>query len=178
MKMGRESGSTQQALDLPARNLIRVADEVWIALALLHQEHPERDDFTVQEIVQRLSEENITGSQRPGVGAHAYLHCVANKAPNPTGYRMLYGTGRNTRRLYRPGDLAHPKRAGKTVPRRDQIPRRYHDLLDWYETEYSKRAEAVGAPPDPILALRGVGREIWQDEDSDEYVRNLREGWR
>lgn len=31
---------------------------------------------------------------------------------------------------------------------------------------------------DPILALRGTGREIWADEDADAYVRRLREGWR
>ena len=30
---------------------------------------------------------------------------------------------------------------------------------------------------DPILALRGLGKEIWADEDADAYVRRLREGW-
>ena len=30
---------------------------------------------------------------------------------------------------------------------------------------------------DPILALRGLGKEIWADEDPDEYVRRLRKGW-
>lgn len=30
---------------------------------------------------------------------------------------------------------------------------------------------------DPILALRGLGREIWRDEDADAYVRRLREEW-
>lgn len=30
---------------------------------------------------------------------------------------------------------------------------------------------------DPILQMRGVGKEIWADTDADEYVRNLREGW-
>lgn len=34
------------------------------------------------------------------------------------------------------------------------------------------------AASDPILALRGTGREIWADEDADAYVRRLREGWR
>ena len=28
-----------------------------------------------------------------------------------------------------------------------------------------------------ILALRGLGRELWADEDADSYVRRLREGW-
>ncbi len=31
---------------------------------------------------------------------------------------------------------------------------------------------------DPILSLRGLGKEIWQDEDADAYVKRLREGWR
>ena len=30
---------------------------------------------------------------------------------------------------------------------------------------------------DPILALRGLGRELWQDQDPDEYVASLRRGW-
>lgn len=30
---------------------------------------------------------------------------------------------------------------------------------------------------DPILALAGLGREIWQDVAPDDYVRSLREGW-
>lgn len=32
-------------------------------------------------------------------------------------------------------------------------------------------------PADPILALRGVGRELWADEEADAYVSRLREGW-
>jgi len=30
---------------------------------------------------------------------------------------------------------------------------------------------------DPILALVGSGKHLWGDEDPDEYVRGLREGW-
>jgi hypothetical protein len=30
---------------------------------------------------------------------------------------------------------------------------------------------------DPLLALRGSGKEIWADEHADEYVRRLRDGW-
>jgi hypothetical protein len=30
---------------------------------------------------------------------------------------------------------------------------------------------------DPLLALRGSGKELWADEHADEYVRRLREGW-
>ena len=30
---------------------------------------------------------------------------------------------------------------------------------------------------DPILALRGMGKEIWTNEDADAYVARLRRGW-
>ena len=39
---------------------------------------------------------------------------------------------------------------------------------------------AAGAPctaRDPILGLRGLGKEIWADEDADAYVRQQRQGW-
>jgi hypothetical protein len=49
-------------------------------------------------------------------------------------------------------------------------------LLDWYETEYGKGAVEEGRA-DPLLALRGSGRELWADEPPDQYVRRLRSGW-
>lgn len=30
---------------------------------------------------------------------------------------------------------------------------------------------------DPVLRMRGLGREIWADTNADEYVANLRAGW-
>jgi hypothetical protein len=30
---------------------------------------------------------------------------------------------------------------------------------------------------DPLLQLVGSGKHLWADEDPDEYVRRLREGW-
>ena len=38
-------------------------------------------------------------------------------------------------------------------------------------------AQAGPTPVDPVLALRGVGRELWADEEADAYVSRLREGW-
>lgn len=40
-----------------------------------------------------------------------------------------------------------------------------------------RQSDARQAPVDPILALRGVGRELWTDEGVDAYVSRLREGW-
>ena len=160
------------------RNEIRVADEVWLAAASLHRKHPDREDFTIDEIMTQ-AESNSTGIAplRPGVKVHVYLHCVANRPPNPGRYRMLFETTTGRRRLYRSGDPYHPRRTGgKDVPNRHDIPERYRDLLDWYFADYTERPK--GESEDPILALRGLGKEIWANEDADDYVHRLREGWR
>jgi len=115
---------------------VKVADEVWIATALLHQQHPERSTFRVQEIVDRAAALGLYQPLRPGVLTHATQHCVANKRPNPGGYRMLYAAGRGERRLFRTGDVAHPHRSGKTTPNREEIPEAYLPLLDWYDYVY------------------------------------------
>ena len=175
--------------------VIKVADEVWLAAALLHRRYPDRGDFSVSEIVAQAEAANATGagSLRPGVQIHAYLHCVANRRPNPARLRMLTETSRGRRRLYRPGDDCHPGRlSAASFPEREALPPAYRDLLDWYHDDYLTQGaysaderemylrEAVHAWPvaaDPILALAGCGREIWADEDADAYVRRLREGW-
>ena len=103
-------------LNPKSHKTLKVADEVWIATALLHRENPKREDFSVSEIVARARRENITGELRPGVQVHAYLHCVANLPPKPGRYRMLYATGKSARRLFRQGDDFHPdRRAGKVT---------------------------------------------------------------
>lgn len=158
---------------------LKVADEVWISTALLHREHPLRADFTVNEIVQRAQKEAASGRLRPGVYVHVVQHCVANRPPNPGRYRMLFETGRRTRRLFRRGDPYHSGReGGKVVPAKEDIPPEYHALLDWYRSEYAGPKDAEDQEKaDPLLALRGSGKALWAEEHADEYVRRLREGW-
>jgi hypothetical protein len=128
---------------------IRVADEVWIATALLHREHPGRADFTLKEIEARLVREGLTDHARAGVYPHVSVHSVANRRPNGGTYRMLFETAPSRRRLYRPGDPYHPKReGGKLIPDRAEIPAKYRPLLDWYEREW-----APASTKDPLLAL-------------------------
>jgi len=159
-----------------SRHPLKVADEVWIVTALLHREHPGREDFTVAEIVERARKEGLTPRSRPGVYVHAIQHCVANRPPNPGRYRMLLETGPNRRRLYRAGDPADgARRGGNVTPARTAIPSRYHPLLDWYDKDYARR-RGVTPEADPLLALRGSGRQLWADEPADQYVRRLREG--
>ena len=118
---------------------IKVADEVWIATALLHRENPDREDFEINEIVDRVYKENLFGRLRPGVQIHASAHCVANKRPNPGNYRMLFETGRGRRRLFKKTDEYHPYReGGKMVPDKRVIPEKYWELVEWWEKEYCK----------------------------------------
>ena len=161
---------------MPAQD-IRVADEVWIATASLHRSRPQARDFAIAEIMAQAEAAHVAGLPlRPGVKVHVYLHCVANRPPNPGRYRMLFETASGRRRLYRPSDPCHPLRSsGKTVPKRAEIAAAARDLIDWYETVYA--AGAPGAAADPILALRGLGRKVWADEDADAYVRRQREAW-
>lgn len=155
----------------------KVADEVWIATALLHREHPEQADFAIEEIVERARREEFGKSLRPGFYVHVVQHCVANRVPNPGRYRMLYETAPGRRRLFRKGDSYHPAREGaKTVPERGSLPHGYSGLPDWYR-DWSETATMRAVEDDPLMALYGSGKDLWADEHADDYVRRLREGW-
>ncbi len=41
---------------------VKVADEVWIATALLHREHPDAVDFSIDQIVGRVRKEGLRRS--------------------------------------------------------------------------------------------------------------------
>jgi hypothetical protein len=158
-------------------NELKVADEVWIATALLHRENPKREDFSIEEIVERAKREGLSRPFRKGVYVHVAQHCVANRAPNSGRYRMLLETTRGHRRLFRMGDSYDPAReGGKTTPAREDIPPKYASLLHWYR-EWNKDNVEERIKNDPLLALRGSGKHIWADEHADEYIRRLREGW-
>jgi hypothetical protein len=156
---------------------LKVADEVWIATALLHREHPEQAGFAIEQIVERARKEALHPPLRPGVYVHAVQHCVANRPPNPGRYRMIFETSDGRRRLFRKGDSFHPERSdGKITPSRDDIPHGYSGLLSWYE-EWSSAGGANQKKEDPLLSLRGSGKHLWASEHADDYVRRLREGW-
>lgn len=156
---------------------LKVADEVWIATALLHREQPKAGDFLIEEIVERARREGLYEPLRPGVYVHVVQHCVANRPPNPGRYRILFETSEGRRRLFRTGDPYHPEREeGKTTPQREDLPEGYGDLWKWY-TEWDRSQTQDLIKNDPLLSLRGSGKHIWADEHADEYVRRLREGW-
>lgn len=156
---------------------VKVADEVWIAAALLHRENPDRADFSIEEIVERARRQALHEPLRPGVYLHVVQHCVANRRPNPGRYRMLFETAPGRRRLFRPGDAYHPDREGsKIAPSEEETPSEYRDLIDWYR-DWCSRAVRRTVETDPLLELLGSGKRLWADEHADEYVRRLREGW-
>jgi len=154
---------------------LKVADEVWVATALLHREHPKAADFTIGEIVDRARSEGLHKPLRPGVYVHAVQHCVANRPPNPGAYRMLFETRPGRRRLFRHGDPYHAQREGKKIVP-DELPPTYTDLLTWYR-QWSAQASRNSMQTDRLVALRGSGKHLWADEHADDYVRRLRESW-
>ena len=156
---------------------LKVADEVWIAAALLHREHPEARDFAVDEIVERAQREGLHSPLRRGVYVHVIQHCVANRPPNPGRYRMLFETSSGRRRLFRKGDVYHPGREGsKITPEGEDLPSGYKSLLSWYRA-WTVAATNNNSNEDPLLLLRGSGKHLWADEHADDYVRRLRKGW-
>ena len=154
-----------------------MADECWVALSLLTREHPERISFSSGEILERIRQEHIHPVWRPGLQAHIHQHNVANRTPSTARYRMAYRLEDGTFRLYRPDDDTHPDRSGKTHPLRSKLPSRYHALLDWYEEVYCDGGPSQKVENDPILSMRGLGKEIWGDIDPDDWINNLRSGW-
>ncbi len=159
------------------KSRLKVADEVWIITALLHREQPEQSDFAVEEIVERAKREGISRPLRSGLYVHVIQHCVANRPPNPGRYRILFETAPGRRRLFRKGDSYHPQREGaKITPSRHDLPHQYSSLLAWY-AEWCSEGLSEAANSDPLLLLRGTGRQLWAREHSDDYVRRLREGW-
>ena len=161
---------------IPSVN-VKVADEVWIAAALLHREFPSQPDFSVEAVVSRVKKENLSGVLRPSVYVHVIQHCVANRPPDPGRYRMLFETAPGRRRLYRPGDPYDLNREGsKTLPAADDLPHEYVELLHWYK-RWIDEPNTSEPREDPLMRAARIGQSIWEGIDPDEYVRRLREGW-
>jgi hypothetical protein len=171
---------------------VSCAAEVFVATALLHREQQGRPDFRIQEIVSRAARENLAAELRSGVQVHASQHCVANRPPNPAKHRMLFATGKHTRRLLLPGDEVHPERTGKIFPEPGELPEKYLPLLAWAKARFDGGGSAsgpkgagsgAGDPGTPqrwlesLFELEGLGKEYWKGVNPDEFVRKLREGW-
>ncbi|MHB1672733.1 MAG: hypothetical protein ACYCSP_00635 [Acidobacteriaceae bacterium] len=160
-----------------AKDEIKVADELFLIVALLHQENPDKAAFSLKEIMARAEEENMTGKIRPGVKQHAYEHAVANIKPGSGKYRMLYKTAEGKLRLLRAGDDVHPERAGKIWPNQEEVPERYRPLIAWAQKQYAQQKLQRGRWLDGIFQMKGLGKKIWAGQDADAYVNQLRKDW-
>src|SRR4051812_39700685 len=106
---------------------IKVADQAWVATAMLHSENPQKTDFSLQEIRRRAERE--FGDLRPGVWQHIVSHGVAQNPPTPVRVRLLTQTDRGRRRLFRAGDPFDKARdRTKVHPELGDLPPRYRPL--------------------------------------------------
>lgn len=154
---------------------LKLADEVWVATALLHRDQPECSAFPGSKILGRAKQLHPSTPPRAGLNPHIYGHCVANAKPVSGRYRMLYREQSGRYRLFRDGDDFHPNRPrGRSTPDGESLPRKYRHLLDWYDSEYNKRSP-LRPEDDPILALKGVGKELWRSlGGGDAFIKWLR----
>lgn len=160
---------------------VKVADELYLIVALLHRENPTRDAFTIGEITDRAAREGLGAgrSDQRSLRQHAYEHAAANIPPGKNGgrYRMVFRQEDNRIRLLRSSDYVHPDRHQKFHPEPEDVPEAYRDLLEWAR---NRTETETNAPEDwlrGLRALRGLGKRIWEGVDPDEYVTKLREGW-
>jgi hypothetical protein len=161
---------------------MKAADAIWIATALLHQEHPDAADFRVSEIIERTLAEELTDALPTTIQTHVSRHSVANLEPRYATLRMLQETAPGRRRLHWPSDPYHPGRQGapdqagtRFAPMPDDLPARFRPLLDWYANQ--QRVSTAQPSDDALLSLEGAGSGLWRDEPADAYVRRLRESW-
>ena len=161
-----------------------VADRIWIAVALLHRQAPDREGFSKEEIRKKMREIGVMEGLNPAtVAPHLKEHMVANEGPSTGKYQMLFKTPSGDLRLFLPGDYVDPRRKSrrssktKQLPNPEEIPAEYLHLLDWYSDWSKNKAVNAGGmsyEDDPLIRLIGSGKHIWADEHADEYVENLR----
>ena len=120
---------------------------------------------------------NVTGVSPLDPGSRSMSISIVS----PTSHPILAGIACSSKHRpasppVPPGDPCHPRRiGGKHIPKRDEVPTRYGDLIDWYLADYA--AQASGEVRDPVLSLRGLGKALRADEAADDYVRRQRSGW-
>jgi hypothetical protein len=163
-----------------AKDGVKVADELFLVVALLTKENPARASFSIPEILARAEKEGLGRhrSDQKSLKQHAYEHAAANVAPGKGKYRLVYREKDNSIRLLQAGDHTHPDRHGKEWPDEREIPERYKALVRWAQERFkTKRGESKPWLHD-LLAMRGLGKEIWKGVDPDKYVEALRGDWR
>ena len=162
-----------------SKSHVKVADELFLVVALLHREQPQRNSFSIPEILARATVEGLSGgrSDQKSLKQHAYEHAAANIPPGQGKYRLVFRETDNSIRLLKQADHVDPRRNGKRWPLLDDIPERYHNLVQWAKKRYESDLEKPPRWLDGLFKLKGLGKEVWEGVDPDKYVRELREGW-
>ena len=149
--------------------MLRIADKIWIAAALMQREHHARRSFKREEIVSKLNSLRLGATKLSAV--HAYF----------SGRRVpcyLHSEHDETLRLARPSDNVPGRSRGRFAPEKEQLPVEYQTLVDWYWTKYAPASNPSDLENDPVLKLRGVGKELWgRLGGGDAFIRGLRENW-
>lgn len=113
---------------------------VWVALATLHKENPTKEAFRAKEIASKIKELDIQSASDATVTTHISSHCVANKPAQPDTHRKLVRVRQGWYRLFAKDDPFDESRwKGQIVPLSEMIPDKFHDLIDWYHTDYVNR---------------------------------------
>jgi hypothetical protein len=153
---------------------LSIADTIWLATALLHEAQPHETGFTHETILRKVAQLNPSLNPR-SVSTHLSTHCVASKKANPATLRILSENPDGSLRLFRVGDSFHPtRRAGRTSPKPDVLPPQYRHLLQRHAGGPPGKLD-VSPMEDPILAISGVGKEMWKKLGGGEaFIRALR----
>jgi hypothetical protein len=153
---------------------LSIADTIWLATALLHRAHPRAKGFSHETVLRKVTELDPSLNPR-SVSTHLSTHCVASKKANPATLRILTENPDGSLRLFRTGDSFHPtRRTGRTAPKPHALPVQYEYLLQ-NQTEGPSGNFEYSPAEDPILAISGVGKEMWKQLGGGEaFIRALR----
>lgn len=153
---------------------LSIADTIWLATALLHESHPRARGFNHETILRKVADLNPSLNPR-SVSTHLSTHCVASKKANPATLRILSEEPDGSLRLFHAGDSFHPtRRTGRTGPKPNVLPPQYKNLLQSHAARSSRKLEESPSE-DPILAISGVGKEMWKKLGGGEaFIRALR----
>jgi hypothetical protein len=159
---------------------LTTANVVWIATALLHRENKDKDAFSTRQIFDKSKSLNLLRSADATLMMHISLHCVANAKAQPDKHRKIFRVVKGWYRLYRPGDTFDESRAnGRSVPLAEEVPEKYGELIDWYNTEYCKEVKKASIPRDVItnavFAKIEVGKSLTLPDDAFNFLQ-LEEG--
>lgn len=156
-----------------------IPTRIWIGASLLHRDGLE--EFTGPRLIEKVRSLPFNQTEKSTLYAMLSQHVTANRPPTSFRLRYLLRLPSAERtlhlRLYRPGDECHPDRIhGKVSPAPDELPEPYRDLHEWYWQTYVPTRSPASAP-DPILALRGLGKEVWQSLGGTKFIDELRADW-